>query len=88
MDGYYGKCFNDDIPRPAEFAAYHHLDLSKLLDPTIIAEFPRLEKFISDMESIFGVSEYSLERLELIEVGKEPKLVINGKLHPTGIHQT
>ncbi|MCH1515099.1 MAG: glutathione S-transferase family protein [Alphaproteobacteria bacterium] len=88
LDDYDGKFFIDDIPRAAEFAAYHHLDLSKLLDPTIIAEFPRLEEFISDMENISGVSEYLSERPELVEVGKEPKLVIDGTFHPTGLHQT
>ena len=41
-----------DEPRACDFAAFHHLDLSKLLDPSIIKKFPRLEKFLDDMMSI------------------------------------
>ena len=46
------RYFCDDIPRAAEFATFHHLDLSKLLDPTLISEFPRLEMFLADMQAI------------------------------------
>ena len=33
LNKYDGKYFVDDTPRAAEFACFHHLDLSKKLDP-------------------------------------------------------
>ena len=88
LDEYEGQYFIDDTPRAAEFAAYHHLNLSKLLDETLVAAFPRLEKFISDMEKIPALRDYLDKRPQLIDVGIEPKLVINGEAHPTGVMQT
>ena len=88
LDEYEGQYFTDDTPRAAEFAAYHHLNLSKLLDETLVAAFPRLEKFISDMEKIPALRDYLDRRPQLIDVGIEPKLVINGEAHPTGVMQT
>ena len=82
------RYFCDDIPRAAEFATFHHLDLSKLLDPTLISEFPRLEMFLTDMQAIPQMKDYLLARPELIDVGIAPKLVINGIAHPTGTQQT
>ena len=77
----------DDKPRACDFAVYHHLDLSKLLDPKLINKFPRLEKFIEDIESIETVKSYINSRAELIDVGVEPKLVIDGVAHPTGVNK-
>ena len=77
----------DDKPRACDFAVYHHLDLSKLLDPKLINKFPRLEKFIEDIESIETVKSYLNSRAELIDVGVEPKLVIDGVAHPTGVNK-
>jgi hypothetical protein len=82
------RYFCDDIPRAAEFATFHHLDLSKLLDPTLISEFPRLEMFLANMQAIPQMKDYLLARPKLIEVGIAPKLVINGIAHPTGTQQT
>ena len=82
------KFYVDDKPRACDFAVYHHLDLSKLLDPKLINKFPRLEKFIEDIESIETVKSYINSRAELIDVGVEPKLVINGVAHPTGVNKT
>ena len=78
----------DDKPRACDFAVYHHLDLSKLLDPKLINKFPRLEKFIEDIESIETVKSYLNSRPELIDVSVEPKLVIDGVAHPTGVKKT
>ncbi len=83
-----GRFFLDDTPRAAEFAAFHHLDLSKLIDPSLIEEFPRLEEFISDIENMAAVKKYLEKRPELIDVGVEPKLLIDGVKHPTGVHKT
>ena len=82
------KFYVDDEPRACDFAVYHHLDLSKLLDLEFIKKFPRLEKFIEDIESIETVKSYLNSRPELIDVGVEPKLVIDGTSHPTGVKKT
>ena len=82
------KFYINDKPHACDFAVYHHLDLSKLLDPELIKKFPRLEKFIKDIESIETVKSYLNSRAELIDVGVEPKLVIDGVAHPTGIKKT
>ncbi len=81
------KFYVDDKPRACDFAVYHHLDLSKLLDPKLINKFPRLEKFIEDIESIETVKSYLNSRAELIDVGVEPKLVIDGVAYPTGVNK-
>ena len=78
----------DDKPHACDFAVFHHLDLSKLLDPELIKKFPRLEKFIEDIESMESVKSYLNSRPELIDVGVEPKLVIDGVAHATGVKKT
>ena len=82
------KFYVDDKPRACDFAVYHHLDLSKLLDPEFIKKFPRLEKFIEDIESIESIKSYLNSRPELIDVSIEPKLVIDGVAHSTGVKKT
>ena len=82
------KFYVDDKAHACDFAVYHHLDLSKLLDPKLINQFPRLEKFIEDIESIETVKSYLNSRPQLIDVGVEPKLVIDGVAHPTGVKKT
>ena len=82
------KFYVDDKPHACDFAVYHHLDLSKLLDPKLISKFPRLEKFIEDIETIETVKSYLNSRPELIDVSVEPKLVIGGVAHPTGVKKT
>ncbi len=82
------KFFIFDEPRACDFVTFHHLDLSKLLDPTIIKKFPRLEKFLEDIMLIDSVKSYIENRPELIDVSIEPKLVIKGVPHPTGVKKT
>ena len=82
------KFYVEDKPHACDFAVYHHLDLSKLLDPKLINKFPRLVKFIEDIESIETVKSYLNSRSELIDVSVEPKLVIDGVAHPTGVNKT
>ncbi len=82
------KFFILDEPRACDFAAFHHLDLSKMLDPSIIKKFPRLEKFLEDIMSIESVKSYLDKRPKLIDVSIEPKLVIDGVPHPTGVKKT
>jgi len=88
LDKHEGRYFIDDTPRAAEFACFHHLDLSRELDPEILKKFPRLIKFVKDIEDIDTVSQYLKNRPELVGVGTEPKLVINGTEHPTGVNKT
>ena len=88
LDKYEGTYFIDDTPRAAEFACFHHLDLSRNLDPEILTKFPRLIKFVNDIENIDSVSKYLKNRPKLVGVGIEPKLVINGTEHPTGVNKT
>ena len=77
-----------DEPRACDFAAFHHLDLSKMLDPSIIKKFPRLEKFLDDMMLIPSIKSYLESRPKLVDVSVEPKLVIDGVAHPTGVKKT
>ena len=88
LDKHEGRYFIDDTPRAAEFACFHHLDLSRELDPEILKKFPRLIKFVKDIEDLYAVSTYLKNRPELVGVGTEPKLVIKGTEHPTGVMKT
>ena len=88
LDKHEGRYFIDDTPRAAEFACFHHLDLSRELDPEILEKFPRLIKFVKEIEDIDIVSKYLKNRPKLVGVGIEPKLVINGTEHPTGVNKT
>ena len=82
------KFYLDGKPHACDFAVYHHLDLSKLLDTKLINKFQRLEKFIEDIESIETVKSYINSRPKLIDVGIEPKLIIDGVAHSTGVTKT
>ncbi len=82
------KFFIFDEPRACDFVTFHHLDLSKLLDPTIIKKFPRLDKFLDDVMLINSVKSYLDNRPKLIDVSIEPKLIIDGVPHPTGVKKT
>ena len=62
--------------------------MSKFLDPEFIKKFPRLEKFIEDIESIESIKSYLSSRPKLIDVSVEPKLIIDGVAHPTGVKKT
>ena len=82
------KFFIYNESRAFDFFTFHHLDLSKLLDTFIIKKFPRLEQFLEDMMSIESIKSYLDNRPKLIDVGVEPKLVIDGIPHPTGVKKT
>ncbi len=82
------KFFIFDEPRACDFVTFHHLDLSKLLDPTIIKKFPRLEKFLEDIMFIDSVKSYLDKRPKLIDVSIKPKLIIDGVPQPTGVKKT
>ena len=56
--------------------------------PSLIKKFPRLDKFLEDIMSIDSVKFYLESRPKLIDVSVEPKLVIDGIPHPTGVKKT
>ena len=56
--------------------------------PEILEKFPRLIEFVKDIEGIDAVSNYLKNRPKLMGVGTEPRLVINGTEHPTGVNKT
>mgnify|MGYP003334553554 CR=1 FL=1 len=66
LDKHKGRYFIDDTPRAAEFACFHHLDLSRELDPEILEKFPRLIKFVKDIENIDIVSKYLKKYLKCL----------------------
>ena len=80
--------FIDDSPQACDFAVFHHLDLSKELDNSLITKFPKLEKFMDDISSIDTVGSYFVKRPKLIDVSISPKLFIDGIAHPTGVNKT
>ncbi len=82
------KFFIYDEPRACDFTVFHHLDLSKKLDQSIIKKFSRLEKFLDDIMLINSVKSYLDKRPKLIDVSVEPKLIIDGIPHPTGVKKT
>ena len=82
------KFFIDDSPHACDFVAFHHFDLSKLLDRTLLNKFPRLEKFVEDIETIPSIRSYLDLRPKLIDVSIQPKLLIDGVAHPTGVNKT
>ena len=88
LDNHKGRYFIDDTPRAAESTCFHHLDLSRKLDPELLNEFPRLIEFVKDIENIEAVSKYLKYRPKLVDVGIQPKLIINGRAHPTGVNKT
>lgn len=82
------KFFAGTDPIACDFTAYHHLDLSRLLDPSLLQNYGRLNEFVSDIEGIESISKYLDSRPELINVKVGPKLVINGEAQRTGTEKT
>ena len=82
------KFYIDEKPHACDFSVFHNLDLSKFLDPALLNKFPRLEQFIEDIESIENVASYLNSRPKLIDISVEPKIVIDGVAHPTGVKKT
>ena len=76
-----------EAPHACDIVPFHHLDLFKKIDIILITHFPRLEKFLVYISSIYIISKYLDNRTELIDISVEPKLVINSVDHPTGTNQ-
>ncbi|MBT5213926.1 MAG: hypothetical protein HOL60_05125, partial [Pelagibacteraceae bacterium] len=41
-----------------DFAVFHHLDLSKNLDKSLIEKFPKLLKFVDNISSLDSIATY------------------------------
>ena len=52
------RFFIGDEPIACDLKAYHHLDLSRQLDPNLLENFIRLTKFVSEIEGVESVSNY------------------------------
>ena len=60
------------------------MNLAMFLDPDLLDPYPNLSEFISTLENLDGVREYLGNRPGLMDVGVEPKLLIDGIARPTG----
>ena len=63
------KFYIDEKPHACDFSVFHHLDLSKFLDPALLNKFPRLEQFIEDNPNnqLSGSAHYWLGELYILE---------------------
>ena len=75
-------------PRGCDFGVYHHISLARILYSALLAERHNLQKFMKDIETLPKVTDYLSNRPELVGIGVNPQLTINGKSHPTGIIKT
>ena len=80
-----GPFFFGKTPFYCDFGTYHQFSLMRALDNTIFDDLSSVRKFMSAVENLAGVSNYLSSRPELIGIGEEPKLVIDGKAVSTGM---
>ena len=80
MPFFFGKA-----PFYCDFGVFHHVNLALFLDEGLLGAYPRLREFMSTLEGLVGVREYLANRPELIGVGTQPQLVIDGVARPTGV---
>ena len=77
--------FFGEEPFYCDFGVFHHVNLVLFLDEGLLGAYPRLREFMSTLEGLAGVREYLANRPELIGVGTQPQLVIDGVARPTGV---
>ena len=80
-----GPFFFGKTPFYCDFGTYHQFSLMRALDNTIFDDLSSVRKFMSAVENLAGVSNYLSSRPELIGIGEEPKLMIDGKAVSTGM---
>ena len=80
-----GPFFFGKSPFYCDFGTYHQFSLIRVLDNTIFDDFSAVKTLMEAVENLQGVSDYLSSRPELIGVGEEPKLVINGIPVSTGM---
>jgi len=54
---------------------YHYLSLIKLIEPSLLADFPKADVLMAAVEALPGVSDYLANRPEPVDIGVAPKLV-------------
>ena len=77
--------FFGETPFYCDFGVFHHVNLALFLDEGLLGAYPRLREFMSTLAGLAGVREYLANRPELIGVGTQPQLVIDGVARPTGV---
>ena len=77
--------FFGETPFYCDFGVFHHVNLALFLDEGLLGAYPRLREFMFTLEGLAGVREYLANRPELIGVGTQPQLVIDGVARPTGV---
>lgn len=77
--------FFGETPFYCDFGVFHHVNLALFLDEGLLGAYPRLREFMSTLEGLTGVREYLANRPELVGVGTQPQLVIDGVARPTGV---
>ena len=77
--------FFGERPFYCDFGVFHHVNLALFLDQDLLGAYPRLKEFMSTLEGLAGVREYLANRPELIGVGTQPQLVIDGVARSTGV---
>ena len=81
-----GNFFIGNDPFYCDFNAYHHFSMCLILDKNIFSNFPNLKKFINNFEKLNNIKNYLDGRPKLVELGKSPHFLINGKKIPTGLN--
>ncbi len=74
-----GPFFLGEKPYYCDFSAYHHFSLAKILDPNILDPHSRVIKLMNEFEKLPNIKSYLETRPELIDVGIDPKMIINGE---------
>ena len=77
--------FFGETPLYCDFGVFHHVNLALFLDEGLLNPFPNLGAFMAAVEGLSGVGEYLANRPDLIGVGTQPQLVIEGVSRPTGV---
>jgi len=84
LEKFSGNFFLGDEPYYCDFAAYHYFAMALLLDKNIFNDFPSIKNHMDALIRLNGIKKYLNERPEIINVGINPKMRINGKEIPTG----
>jgi len=81
-----GSFFLSDTPYYCDFNAFHHFSLVDFLDKGILNNYPLIINFINSFKKLNGIEEYLFNRPKLIDIGVDPKFIVNGKKYPTGVN--
>jgi len=68
------KFFCGDVVTYCDFNVYHQLDLCRLVVPTVFDEYPKINKWMRNVEDLHGVKEFLEKRPVPIDIGTKPML--------------